>query len=105
MTEIKSVPVTVQIMGKEFQLACPEDERDALIESAKMLDDRMRSIRETGKVFGTERIAIVAALNLTHELLQQRDTTQFLGQSLSQRIETMHAKIERALQDTQQMEI
>lgn len=105
MSDIEHVQVTVDIMGKEFQIACPRDEEEALLASARILSDRMKAIRETGKIFGTDRIAIVAALNLTHELLQKRDETQYLGQSLSQRIDTMCAKIEGALQETQQMEI
>ena len=50
-------------------VACPEEERDALARAARHLDSKMREIRSSGKVFGTERIAVMAALNITHELL------------------------------------
>ena len=53
-------------------MACPEDERQALLESARLLDRNMRDIRDRGKVVGLDRIAVMAALNITHELLQLR---------------------------------
>lgn len=62
--------VTVKILDKEYQVACPEEQEAELIVSAKYLDKQMRSIRETGKVIGLERIAVMAALNISYELLQ-----------------------------------
>lgn len=62
--------VTVSILDKDYQVACPTDQQAALIVSASYLDKQMRSIRETGKVIGLERIAVMAALNISHELLQ-----------------------------------
>ena len=62
--------VTVKILEKEYQVACPEDQEAELVVSAKYLDKQMRSIRDTGKVIGLERIAVMAALNISHELLQ-----------------------------------
>lgn len=64
--------VTVSILGKEFVLACPEDERAGLIAAAAYLDKKMREIHASGKVIGTERTAVMAALNITHELLDLR---------------------------------
>lgn len=61
--------VSVQIMGKEYLVGCRPHELDDLMASAKLLDRKMREIRETGKVIGTERIAVMAALNLAHEVL------------------------------------
>jgi len=62
--------VTVKILDKEYKVACPEEQEAELVVSAKYLDKQMRSIRDTGKVIGLERIAVMAALNLSHELLQ-----------------------------------
>lgn len=62
--------VTVQILDKDYQVACPEDQQAQLVVSAKYLDTQMRSIRDTGKVIGLERIAVMAALNISYELLQ-----------------------------------
>jgi cell division protein ZapA len=61
---------TVKILDKEYQVACPEEQEAELIASAKYLDKQMRKIRDTGKVIGLERIAVMAALNISFELLQ-----------------------------------
>jgi cell division protein ZapA len=65
--------VSVKILDKEYQVSCQEDEVDALTSSARFLDQQMRQIRESGKVFGLDRIAVMAALNLANELLQKRN--------------------------------
>jgi len=62
--------ITVRILDKEYQVACPEDQQAELVVSAKYLDKQMRSIRDSGKVIGLERIAVMAALNISYELLQ-----------------------------------
>ena len=65
--------VEVKILDKEYLVACPQEEQEALLRSARHLDTKMREIRASGKVFGTERIAVMAALNITNEMLE-RDT-------------------------------
>ena len=65
-------PVKVYILDREFMIACPPEERNALLQSAAMLDQKMREIRDQGKVVGMDRIAIMAGLNLAHELLRLR---------------------------------
>ena len=65
--------VSVSIMDKEYQVACPPDQQAELLLSAKHLDEQMRAIRATGKVIGLERIAVMAALNISHELLKTRN--------------------------------
>ena len=70
-----SKTMNVSIMGREFRVACPDDEREELLQSVSYLDKKMREIRDSGKVVGSERIAIMAALNITHELL----TTKIRG--------------------------
>jgi cell division protein ZapA len=64
-----SVSLDVAIMGREFRVSCPEDEKDGLMRAVSYLDKKMREIRDTGKVIGLERIAIMAALNIAHEYL------------------------------------
>ena len=59
----------VSILGREYRVACKESERDELMQAVQYLDQRMREIRDAGKIAGTERIAVMAALNITHELL------------------------------------
>ncbi|SFF48352.1 cell division protein ZapA [Fontimonas thermophila] len=74
MTSRKSadepLSVTVRIMGKEYSVMCPPEEHEALVKSADYLNERMTSIRRRGKALGTEKIAIMAALNIARELLE-----------------------------------
>lgn len=62
--------VSVRILDKEFQVSSPADEVDELTKSARILDERMNAIRNSGKVFGADRIAVMAGLNLSHELVK-----------------------------------
>ena len=71
MAKQQPTTVEVKILDKEYLVACPDEARDALLQSARHLDSKMREIRASGKVFGTERIAVMAALNITHDLLEQ----------------------------------
>jgi cell division protein ZapA len=64
---------SVTILDKEYQVACPPEQQADLLLSARHLDEQMRAIRSTGKVIGLERIAVMAALNISHELLQTRN--------------------------------
>lgn len=69
MANSNNVSLDVAIMGREFRVACPEDERESLLQAVSFLDRKMREIRDGGKVIGLERIAIMAALNITHDYL------------------------------------
>ncbi len=69
MSSQTNVSLDVAIMGREFRVACPEDERESLLQAVTFLDRKMREIRDHGKVIGLERIAIMAALNITHDYL------------------------------------
>ena len=68
----QTVTLSVSILGRDLKIACKEDEREELGEAVTFLDRRMREIRDAGKVSGTERIAVMAALNIAHELLRAR---------------------------------
>ncbi|UZR27157.1 cell division protein ZapA [Methylococcus mesophilus] len=76
-------PIKVHLLGKEYPIGCAEDEQHDLLIAARFLDERMRKIRETGRVIGTERIAIMAALNIAHELVQAQHEIRLLNQSLA----------------------
>lgn len=89
----QSTTVEVKILDKEYLVSCPAEEQEALIRAARHLDSKMREIRTTGKVFGTERIAVMAALNMTHELLE-RDT---MSDATSTLLKAMDSKLENAL--------
>ncbi len=92
----QSTTVEVKILDKEYLVACPEEEREALERAARHLDSKMREIRASGKVFGTERIAVMAALNITHELLE-RDT---MSDATSTIQKAMDNKLDTALGDS-----
>ncbi|MFQ5937921.1 MAG: cell division protein ZapA [Acidiferrobacterales bacterium] len=95
---MKTVPegVTVSIMGKEFMVACPEGEREALAAAASFLDRKMREIQESGKVIGTERCAIMAALNITNDLLDLQKRGM-LTPDVDQKLRFLQTKIEAVL--------
>lgn len=94
--EVKTAVVT--ILDREYQVSCPDDERDALMASARYLDDQMRIIRESGKVVGLERIAVMAALNITHEMLQKPAVKGAKKSAMDEeRIGTLIDKIDRTL--------
>lgn len=97
--------VDVHILDKDYRVACPGDEQSALVASANLLSTRMQEIRDGGKVIGSDRIAVMAALNLTHELLQQRNSKEDLSISITSRIRSLQEKIENALENGQQMEL
>ncbi|WPL15441.1 Z ring-associated protein ZapA [Thiorhodovibrio winogradskyi] len=73
MSEDHPTPVTVQILEKEYRISCAPEERPGLLESARILDERMRQVRKSGRVLGGDRIAVMAALNLIYELMHERD--------------------------------
>jgi cell division protein ZapA len=72
MPAAPSVSLDVAIMGREFRVSCPEKERDSLLQAVGYLDRKMREIRDSGKVIGVERIAIMAALNIAHDYLNKQ---------------------------------
>ncbi|MEH6616560.1 MAG: cell division protein ZapA [Porticoccus sp.] len=93
--------VNIRILDKEYQVSCPPDERNALLQAARSLDERVRTIRNSGGVIGLERIAIMAALNLTYELYKVEG--QAMSDGLSQQaIEKLDNKVSAALQNFEQ---
>lgn len=74
MSEDTTNPVTVKILEKEYRISCEPGERPGLLESARILDERMRQVRKSGRVHGADRIAVMAALNLIYELMHNSDT-------------------------------
>ena len=101
----ESTPVTIKVLDKEFRVACPEAEQPALIESAQYLSEKMREVRDTGKVIGMDRIAVMTALNLVHELLQSKSEQADFTRDFSQRLELLQDKIDTALNNSKQMEL
>ena len=92
----ESVPVNIQILDKEYMVSCPPQEKDALLEAAHLLNSRMRQVRDSGKVMGTERMAVMTALNVIHELTrQQHEREQHLA-STDDAIRRLERKLEEA---------
>ena len=100
-----SSPVSVNILGKEYQVACPEEEKEALIASARMVHQNMEKIRASGKVVGLDRIAVMAALNLAHELfVLQNDEGNDL-EYLNDKISQIKERVSAFLQEDRQLEL
>ena len=87
----------VKILDKELRIACPEEERGELLDAVAYLDKRMREIRDAGKIASVERIALMAALNITHELLTTKVGKGIDLSDLKRRMESMQSAIDEAL--------
>jgi cell division protein ZapA len=97
--------VSVRILEKEYFVACPHEERSDLLDSAEYLNTKMREIRDSGKVVGLDRIAVIAALNLANELLRIRNKDRRGEDELGGRIRAMRERIDTALARGQQLEL
>jgi cell division protein ZapA len=101
----------VKLLDKEYAVACPPDAREALLDSARLLDSKMREIRDSGKIIGTERIAVMAALNLAHELLLQRDMQSVqsgkagISDDIRYRLRMLQERIEAVLEEDRQLRL
>jgi len=93
--------VSVDILGKEYLVACPPENRQDLERAAKLLNDRMVEIKSQGKLYGTERVAIMAGVNLANDYLNATGSSQSAQTQLSQ----MNSKIESALAQDQQLDL
>jgi len=96
--------VSVRILEKEYQIACPIEERSDLLDSAEFLNARMREIRDSGKVVGLDRIAVIAALNMANELLRLRKSDTNLESEVGGRLRILRERVESALEKGQQLE-
>ncbi len=105
MSPSEPARVSVRIMEKEYIVACPHEERSALLDSAEFLNARMREIRDSGKVVGLDRIAVMAALNLVNELLQLRQREGQLENELAGRVRSLRERVESTLEKSQQLEL
>ena len=96
----KAEALTVTIMGKEYRVACPEEEKANLIASADLLNEKLDEIKAQGSVIGTERIAIMAALNMSHEILHNQSISDE-HDDLNSRIEALSERISDSMRDIQ----
>jgi cell division protein ZapA len=106
----RTVTLDVSLLGRDFKVGCKESERAELGDAVAFLDRRMREIREGGKIVGAERIAVMAALNIAHDLLRERKQARSVGSSqsstssstvdesaLKRRIEAMQSALDATL--------
>ena len=92
--------VTVQILDKEYSIICPPEERSNLVSAARYLDGKMREIRSSGKVIGADRIAVMAALNITHEMLHRQETPEVAsGGTTREQVRDLLERVDSALAD------
>lgn len=97
--------VTIRVLDKEYQVACPINERESLLDSARLLDEKMREIKRNSKMVGSDRIAVMAALNIAHDLLQCKSGLEDEPGGTKTKIRNMQAKIEAAITRGRQLEL
>jgi len=97
--------VSVRILEKEYHITCPNEERSDLLDSAEFLNLKMREIRDSGKVVGLDRIAVIAALNMANELIRFRNRDSDLDSDVGGRLRILRERVESALEKGQQLEL
>jgi cell division protein ZapA len=97
--------VSIRILEKEYQVACPVEERTDLLDAAELLNGKMREIRESGAVMGLDRIAVMAALNLANELLKLKNSGINVDLDVVDRMRQLRERVESAITRGKQMEI
>jgi cell division protein ZapA len=101
----QSAAVQVKILDKEYQVNCPPADQEALIKSARYLDENMRKIKDRGNIHGAEKIAVMAALNITHDMLRKNRMINETRQETTQQVKGLEDKIENAISSSRQLEI
>lgn len=93
----EAVPVIIQVLDKDYTVACPPEEKEGLLESAELLNRRMREVRDSGKVMGAERMAVMTALNVIHEFTRERIERDRAMVETDAAIRTLEGKLENAI--------
>ena len=93
-----SIPVTVKIADKEYKISCPEGEHESLLASARRVSEDMKVMRESGKALGSEKIAVMVALNIAHELLNAEGASKIDDSYVSERLDSLQQSVDIALQ-------
>ncbi len=96
--------VSVRILDKEYQVACASEERTDLLDSAEILNSKMLEIRNSGRVVGLDRIAVMAALNMANDLLHAQARDRLIEGDLSGRLKSISDRVENALGTSQQLD-
>ena len=101
----QSTSVQVKILDKEYQVNCPLSDQEALMKSARYLDENMRKIKGRGNIHGLEKIAVMAALNITHDMLKKNRLINETRHVNAQQIKLLEDKVDAALLSSRQLEI
>jgi cell division protein ZapA len=96
--------VSVRILDKEYQVACPASERTDLLDSAEILNAKMKEIRDSGRIVGLDRIAVMAALNMANDLLHAQARDRVLEGDVSSRLKIISDRVESVLGGSQQLD-
>ena len=96
--------ISIRILEREYLIACPHDERSALLDAAELLNDKMREIRDSGKIVGLDRIAVMAALNLAHEVLKSKSKDRRGEAEAGTRVRALRERIDGALKRGRQLD-
>jgi cell division protein ZapA len=105
VSEERIARISVRLLDREYQVACPADERSDLLDSAEYLDAKMREVRDSGKVVGLDRIAVISALNIANELIKIRRSGSAVDVDLGAKLRTLRERVESALEKGQQLEL
>ncbi len=97
--------VSVRILDRDYMVACPHEERPALLDAAEYLNARMREVRDSGKVVGLDRIAVMVALNMANELLQQRERGTRGALETGDKVRALRERVETALGHSQSLDL
>lgn len=98
-------PVSIRILDKEYLIACPPQERADLERAALLLNGRLREARGGGKAIGTERMLVMAALNMANDLAKLQAREERASAEFGSRVKAMRERVERALVQGQQLEL
>jgi len=93
-------PVTLRLIDREFLIACSAEERDGLLDASAYLDRKMRELRANAKAPSFERLAVLAAISVTHELMALRKLHEGQEQRVGDGLAALRSKLEAALGDT-----
>jgi cell division protein ZapA len=102
---VESKAINIRVLDKEYQVACPADEEPALMESARLVDEKMREIRDSRKMIGADRVAVMAALNLAHDLLTLQTNGANGGPAVETKLRSLQNKVEAAITRGRQLEL
>ncbi len=97
--------VSIRILDKEYQVACPASERTDLLDSAEILNAKMREVRDSSGVVGLDRIAVMAALNMANDLLHAQARDKAMEGDFSTRLKLISDRVESALGNSQQLDL